>query len=620
MVMSLRTLHWIMVLLAASLSTAGAADRCRLLMSQPLPVRMQGLQAVISAKINGTDAPFVIDTGSFFDFLSPGAAAQFKLPLSYAPPGFYVTGVGGSSVLPQVATVKSFTVAGIPAQNAIFLVGVNDFENGVAGILGQNLFRISDVDFDFADGAMRFVKPQHCGGHMLAYWATTQPVGIVDLHWTSAQQSGAIARASVNGHNIDVLFDSGAWRTILSLDAAKRAGITPDSPGVILAGRTIGIGDKAVRVWIAPIAKFEIGGEIIEHTHVLIGEIGMPGIDMLLGADFFLAHHIYIAYSQNKLYFTYNGGAVFDLNAQRPAPSATASANTWPAAAQPGLPPAAASAAPSQNTISDVPTDAAGFMRRGMAEASRGDFVPAIADLTHACEIEAADADCRYQRGIAYLRDNQPQAALADFGSAIQRRPDDFDAYLARAQLEMAKRLKGLEGDLDAVDRLAPQQADLRLLLAGLYIAAEEYAGAVHQYDLWIEYHPNDVRLYEALSNRCEAEAAANVDVDRALDDCNSAARLERKSGAVNAVAETLSNRGLVYLREGRLDDAFADLQAALRQHAQSPRTRYELGLVELRKGLIAQGQADLTAAQTQRPSLAKTFASIGLSPENEQR
>ena len=29
---------------------------------------------------------------------------------------------------------------------------------------------------------------------------------------------------------------------------------------------------------------------------------------MLLGADFFLSHRIYVANSRDKLYFTYNGG------------------------------------------------------------------------------------------------------------------------------------------------------------------------------------------------------------------------------------------------------------------------------------------------------------------------
>jgi hypothetical protein len=33
---------------------------------------------------------------------------------------------------------------------------------------------------------------------------------------------------------------------------------------------------------------------------------------MLLGADFFLAHRVFIAKSEGKVYITYNGGAIFD--------------------------------------------------------------------------------------------------------------------------------------------------------------------------------------------------------------------------------------------------------------------------------------------------------------------
>src|SRR6185312_1195730 len=154
---------WIAALLAVSLcaTAAHAASRCKLLMTPPLPVRMDNLRPVITANINGVDAQFIVDTGSFFGFMSPAAAAQFKLPLTYAPPGYYVNGIGGS-VIPQVATVDTFTVAGMRVHDAIFLVGTNDFQSGNVGLLGQNLFRIADVDYDFADGSLRFVNPSHC--------------------------------------------------------------------------------------------------------------------------------------------------------------------------------------------------------------------------------------------------------------------------------------------------------------------------------------------------------------------------------------------------------------------------------------------------------------------------
>ncbi len=37
----------------------------------------------------------------------------------------------------------------------------------------------------------------------------------------------------------------------------------------------------------------------------------MSGVEMILGADFFLSHHVYVAASQSKVYFTYKGGPVF---------------------------------------------------------------------------------------------------------------------------------------------------------------------------------------------------------------------------------------------------------------------------------------------------------------------
>jgi tetratricopeptide (TPR) repeat protein len=604
--MSPRALGWISLLLAVSLSTAGAANRCHIMLSPQVPIRMENLRPVISAEINGAEARFIVDTGSFWGFLSPAAAADFKLPLSDAPFGFYVSGIGGSFI-PKIATVKTFSVAGLRAGDAEFLVGNNDFQGGIAGILGQNILRIADVDFDFADGVLRFVKPQHCDGEMLAYWAaSTQAIGIASVDWTTELRSHLIAQARVNGHKINVVLDSGAWRSVLALDAAKRAGIKPDSPGVIPAGATLGLGSKPVTVWAAPIDRFEIGGEAIEHTHLLIGDIGLSDADMLLGADFFLAHHIYVAYSQNRVYFTYNGGPVFDVNARPPPQSKTQAG---------GAPATAAQSEGGATAVSDGPADAAGFMRRGMADASRGELTQAIADLTHACELEPADGECRYERGLAYWRSAQPQPALADFNAAIQRRPDDFNPYLARAQLEMAKQPEAAQTDLDTVDRLAPQQADMRLQLARLYGAAGEPAGAVHQYDLWVEYHPDDVKMSYALSGRCGSEAAANVDLDRALDDCNSSLRLLRRSGIVPALAIATSNRGLVYLRDGRLDDARADFQAALKLLPQLAVAQYALGLAELKKGLTAQGQADLTAAQVHHPRLTKRFADMGFKP-----
>ena len=47
--------------------------------------------------------------------------------------------------------------------------------------------------------------------------------------------------------------------------------------------------------------------------------------EMLIGADFFRVHHVYVARGQRKLYFTYTGGNIFATpNAAPTAPGAGA--------------------------------------------------------------------------------------------------------------------------------------------------------------------------------------------------------------------------------------------------------------------------------------------------------
>jgi len=518
---------WLAVLpLAVSLqSTARAGDPCHILRSPPIAVTMMNREPVISARINGVDARFMVDTGSSFQILYPSAAAQFKLPLKLQP-GFYTVGVGGYDN-PDSATVKRFGFGGIEVPNVVFLVSGNDLsQSGIAGLLGNNLFQLWDEEFDFADGTMRLVEPQHCGGKVMAYWTTGQPVGLVDLQRTTEKsQTYLIGAASVDGRSVRVLFDTGSDTSMLSLEAARRAGISPKSPGVVAAGAAEGIGgQQLVQTWIAPIAKFDIGGEEIRHTRIQIGDLHSryddphDKFDMLLGADFFLAHHVYVANSRSKLYFTYSGGPVFDVPARK------------------------------------SPT-------------------------------------------------------LRDLDRAIELSPTDYQARLARAELQVSELHGGARPDMDAVDRLAPQEANERFTLSELYGDIGQYPLAIHQITLWIDHHPDDVRLRLALDSRCRLRAEANQDLDEALKDCN------RALGLAGADAQVLDGRGLLYLRRGEPDRAIADYDAALQKNPKVATSLFGRGLAELRMGRKGRGQADIRSAENLSPGIADFFAGIGLTP-----
>jgi tetratricopeptide (TPR) repeat protein len=579
---------------------------CKLGKMAELPITMSGSKPQLTAKINGEDAQFVADSGASFSMISAASAAQYKLRLTAAPFGLYVTGLGGN-VTPSIATVKVFTIAGVPIKNVEFLVGGSEV-GGLAsvGVLGQNFFRIGDTEYDLANGVIRLMHPDDCRHTNLAYWVKgTQDFSVMGIDGTTVMSPHTIGTAYVNGARIRVMFDTGSGASVLSLKAAERAGVIPDSPGVLQAGYTRGIGRATVKTYIGPFASFNIGDEEIRNTRLRFGEIGVESADMLLGMDFFLSHRIYVARSQNKLFFTYNGGPVFNLaTLPAPKPAAVAGAEAAPAAAPP----------PEAKKDGYEPADAAGYSRRGTALSARRDFEHAIADLTRACELDQTNAEYFYQRGIAYGENKQTDLAVADIDRAIELNPDHIAAHAVRAQLRFARKDKaGAIADLGAADRAAPKEADIRLFLARIYESLDLLPESAAQFDLWIPAHMDDAKMPVALNGRCWVRAMQGQDLSKALSDCNDA--LSRAAKGTPIYARILSNRGLVRLRLGDYDKSIGDYDASLKASPRDVGSYYGRGIAKLREKKTTEGNADIAEALKLRPTIADEFARRGLVP-----
>lgn len=577
-----------------------------------LPITMVGTRPLMHAAINGTDALFLADSGAFYSSLTSAAASEFKLKLVPAPFGYQVVGVGGAS-RPYLTDVETFTIFGRPVKHVQFLVLPNDLGNREAGILGQNVFRISDVEYDLANGIIRMVKPVDCKNAALAYWVrgTDTPVSLIDIEFGTPIKPHTRGSAYVNGVKIGVMFDTGAAASFLTLAAAKRAGVTPQSPGVTDGGYQHGIGPNFHSTWIAPFASFKIGQEEVRNTHLRIGSGELLGEDMLLGADFFLSHHIYVSNSQHKLYFTYNGGPVFNLTtmpASAPgAPPALAepAAETQTADAPAATPPAGGAAPPDN-------LDAASLARRGAASAGRHDYAHALEDFTRAIAMSPQEPDYYYERGEAHLGNSQPDLALADFGEAIRLKPDDVQVLMARAELRASRHepAEAIVADLKAVDHAGAGVSETRVQLGNLYQYAGDLPAAIAEYSAWIAAHEReDIAMPRVLNSRCWARAQLGQELERALEDCDKALRLRPKNAAI------LDSRGLVYLRAGKYDQAIADYDASLKARPNTPWVLYCRGLAKQRKGPPGAGQADIDAALAQEPAVAQRAVKIGLTP-----
>ncbi|MFK2891757.1 aspartyl protease family protein [Dyella flagellata] len=548
-----------------------------------LPVEMLGGQATTMVKINGTPTRLALDTGAFYNIMSKAAATSLGLRTRALPDGVRIGGIGGSSDA-SYTDVKEFGVLDSTLHKVDFIVGGSDAGHG---LLGANLLDAVDLELDLANGKATLFEEDHCDKTSLAYWTKDGNYRIADIEPTdNASDRRTFLTVTINGKKVRALLDSGASSTILTRDAAEHIGIDLKAPEVKQGNSTYGVGSKVIKTWIVPVDTFTVGTETIGHSQmeVIDGSIGDRNTDMLLGVDFILAHHMFIANSQKKVYFTYNGGRVFTL-----------------AAAQGDDEHADAAAGDSAKTAND-------YALRGQAHLSRGESKAAMADLDEAIRLAPGQAIYYAARARALMAEKQPAAALADLDKSLGLEPKNPDALLLRAELRLAHEERtGAVADVTAASALVPAGSAQARRIASLYIQLEQPANALPYLDDWIRLHGNDALLGSALNERCWARSLSNQMLDEALKDCRKAIRRDGENPAY------LDSLGLVQLRLGHYPDSIKAYEQALAQHPHSAWSRYGLGLAKIRQGQTDAGHADLVAAHAIDPQIDARAAKYGL-------
>jgi tetratricopeptide (TPR) repeat protein len=377
---------------------------------------------------------------------------------------------------------------------------------------------------------------------------------------------------------------------VLGVGAARRAGVKPGMPGVEFTDYAGGVGSYRREEWIGRFDEFRIADEKITHTRLRISDLGRAHADMLVGADFFLSHRVYVSKLQHRMYFTYNGGPVFDLRH--------------------GSDPARAAEIESDEGSAGEPADAESFSRRSLVRAARGDTQGALADAIHASELAPEEPQYIYFRAAARLGAGQRAQALEDLDSVILKEPAYVPALLTRASMRVEDRQFDLAvPDLDAAERMVMGQADVRLQPAALYRGAGRLDPALVQLDRWIGAHADDSKMSYALGLRCRIHALQGSDLDKARSDCSESLRLAED------VPEVMDSRALVTLRSGDFDHAIRQYDAALEKKPDLAWSLYGRGLAKLKNGQAAKGQADIDAAKAADPKIADDAVKYGIAP-----
>ncbi|AIF46045.1 hypothetical protein HY57_01570 [Dyella japonica A8] len=560
-------------------------EGCHLKSYGTLPVEMVGNQATTMVKINGTSTRFVIDTGAFFNIMSGANASSLGLKLEAAPFGYRISGVGGSANIQQ-AHVKELGILDTTLKNVDFIVGGTDIGTG---LLGANLLDIADLELDLAHGKITLFKAEHCDKTMLAYWVQDGKYNDAEIEPSANRYDRrTFLTVTINGKKVKAVLDSGAAATVLSRNAAERAGI--DLKDARAGSTSIGVGAKPVKTWTAKVDSFSVGSETIQHSQMMVldDRIG-DDVDLLLGVDFILAHRMFIANSTKRVFFTYNGGRVF----------------TYADAPADGAKPDGDHATGGSGTASKTAGD---YALSGQAHLSRGEPNAAVADLDEAIRLAPDQAAYYVSRAAAHEANKQPDAALADADKALGLDPKDFDALLLRARLRyLRKDHDGAAADVAAASALAPAGSAHARSIAGFYIQLDQPAAALPLLDDWIRLHGSDAMLGAVLNERCWARGLSNQMLDDGLKDCRKAIK---RDGANAAYLDSL---GLIQLRLGNYADSIKAYEQAVAERPHAAWSRYGLGLAKIRAGQADAGQADLAAARGMDPEIEAHATKFGL-------
>lgn len=199
------------------------------------------------------------------------------------------------------ALVKEFSFDQVTRNDESYLV--EDFMDDSFGVrMGAGSLLQSDLEIALDAGYIKSFKPSGCFRAHLAYW-DPQTVAVAAFRDTWKRDPRMVFTVRIGGKDLPALLSTATPHSYLPKVVAERLGLTPDSPGATreepLPGHTA---EQAV--WKVPVRSLQIGALEVTDLDLRLMDLPYSGQVLILGADFLHRHRVYIATSQNQIYFS----------------------------------------------------------------------------------------------------------------------------------------------------------------------------------------------------------------------------------------------------------------------------------------------------------------------------
>lgn len=255
--------------------------------------------------------------------------------------------------------------------------------------------------------------------------------------------------------------------------------------------------------------------------------------------------------------------------------------------------------------IARKPDEADGYADRARFRRATFDRKGAFADFAKALSIEPTVALYR-ERAAMREEDGKYDAAMIDVLAALDIDPANTQLAAARAHLlvKLGRKAEALAVRQEALDNAGTDRALVVARFAEMQAEAGETPAALAALDEAALEKPGNP---EILNLRCWLRGTRQADPTAGLKDCTRAIELADLPG------EPLDSRAMIYYRLGRMDEALADLDAALEGAPGQSGSLFMRGVIRAGLEQPEKARKDLAAARRLAPAVDRQYREFGI-------
>ena len=216
-----------------------------------------------------------------------------------------MTGVGGDE-LAEIVKIDRLEMGPSKAEN-FATIAAGKFGGSVdglpvVGLFGNDFLGNYDTIIDIPDHVVSLVRTEDCSSPAPG-WG--EKIHTIPITHADARHPETELTVKINGHAADAFLDSGSVNTLITMDVARRAGVTREMLKHDPVHLGLGVTHDPLKIYRHQFSTLEVG-DITFHNISLNVIDDLSDTEVLLGSDFLRHYRVWIgqgrkAYAQHDV-------------------------------------------------------------------------------------------------------------------------------------------------------------------------------------------------------------------------------------------------------------------------------------------------------------------------------